>query len=103
MNLDLTPLASAVQRLDEGWARHQADFQYLIRSGNEQGLLLGAWPQWPQRRQYRDMRGKTTHSDDEQVALNVVSGIPHFLAEAQYLVAALRSKQNPSPPNPRWR
>lgn len=23
-----------------------ADFQYLIRSGNEQGLLLSAWPQW---------------------------------------------------------
>lgn len=30
----------------------QTDFHYLIRSANEQGLLLGDWPQW---RRYRDM------------------------------------------------
>jgi hypothetical protein len=30
-------------------------FQDLIRSGNEQGLLLGDWPTW---RRYREMRSK---------------------------------------------
>ena len=28
-------------------------FADLIRSGNEQGLLLGTWPDW---KRYRDMR-----------------------------------------------
>ena len=58
------------------------DFQYLIRSGNEQGLLLGNWPRW---RLYREMRSKTSHTYDEKVALEVVSGIPDFLEEARYL------------------
>lgn len=59
-----------------------ADFQYLIRSANEQGLLLGDWPKW---RVYRDMRSKTSHTYDEKVALEVVKAIPSFLQEAQYL------------------
>ena len=60
----------------------QMPFQDLIRTGNEQGLLLGSWPDW---RLYREMRGKTSHSYDEAVALEVVAGIPKFLAEASYL------------------
>ena len=59
-----------------------ADFQYLIRSGNEQGLLLGDWPKW---RLYRNMRAKTSHTYDEEVALEVVSTLPAFLSEVQYL------------------
>ena len=47
------------------------DFPYLIRSANEQGLLLGDWPKW---KQYRDMRAKTSHTYDEDVALAVVAG-----------------------------
>ena len=68
----------------------EADFQYLIRSANEQGLLLGAWPQW---RVYRDMRAKTSHTYDEEVALKVVAGIPDFLKEARYLLEQLQQKQ----------
>lgn len=67
-----------------------ADFHYLIRSGNEQGLLLGTWPDW---RKYRDMRSKTSHTYDETVALKVVEGIPGFLKEARYLLAQLESRQ----------
>jgi nucleotidyltransferase substrate binding protein (TIGR01987 family) len=67
-----------------------AEFQYLIRSGNEQGLLLGTWPQW---RHYRDMRGKTSHTYDEEIALTVVATIPEFLNEAQYLLDQLRKRQ----------
>ena len=33
----------------------EMSFADLIRSGNEQALLLGAWPDW---KRYRDMRSK---------------------------------------------
>lgn len=59
-----------------------AEFSYLIRSANEQGLLLGDWAAW---KQYRDMRAKTSHTYDEDVALVVVAGIAAFQQEAQYL------------------
>jgi nucleotidyltransferase substrate binding protein (TIGR01987 family) len=59
-----------------------ADFPYLIRSANERGMLLGDWPQW---KQYRDMRAKTSHTYDEDIALAVVTGIPAFQREAHHL------------------
>jgi len=64
-------------------------FADLIRTGNEQGLLRGAWPQW---RTYREMRGKTSHTYDEAVAVQVVQGIPAFLEEAQFLLQQLRAR-----------
>ena len=134
MSLDFSPLANAVQRLQEGLVRYsvdtsdvmvrdglvqrfeftyelshkmlrrflqaasanpaefdEADFQYLIRTANEQGLLLGAWPQW---RVYRDMRSKTSHTYDEEVALKVVAGIPAFLEDDRFLLDQLQQRQN---------
>ncbi len=131
-SLDISPLARAIQRLDEGWERYQHDisdtqirdgliqrfeftyeishkllkryleltsptpsqfdtmsFADLIRSGNEQGLLLGTWPDW---RRYRDMRAKTSHTDNEDTALEVVADIPVFLAEARYLLTQLTER-----------
>ena len=67
-----------------------ADFQYLIRSANEQGLLLRAWPEW---RRFREMRSKTSHTYDETVALKVVEGIPDFLDEARHLLTELQRRQ----------
>ena len=64
-------------------------FADLIRTGNEHALLLGTWPDW---KRYRDMRAKTSHSYDEGTALDVVAGIPAFLAEAQHLLAQLKSR-----------
>ena len=64
----------------------QMPFADLIRSANEQGLLRGDWPAW---RRYREMRAKTSHTYDENVALEVVAGIPEFLDEARYLHEAL--------------
>ena len=64
-------------------------FQDLIRSGNEQGLLMGDWPVW---RAYREMRGKTSHTYDEKYALEVVAGIPGFLEDANYLRDQLRRR-----------
>ncbi len=63
-----------------------ADFQYLIRTGNEKGLLLGDWAKW---RVYREMRGKTSHTYDEDIAVEVVEGIPAFLDEARFLLDQL--------------
>ena len=64
-------------------------FQDLIRSGNEQGLLLGDWPDW---KRYRDMRSKTSHTYDEEIALEVLAGIPTFLEEARYLHSKLKER-----------
>ena len=64
-------------------------FQELIRSGNEQGLLLGEWLDW---RSYRDMRGATSHAYNENIALEVVAGIPRFMEEASYLCDRLRER-----------
>lgn len=64
----------------------QMPFADLIRSANEQGLLAGDWPVW---RGYRDMRSKTSHTYDEDIALQVVAGIPAFLVEAKALLAQL--------------
>lgn len=132
--LDLTPLANAVQRLNEGFVRYQQDttdtqirdgliqrfeftyeishkmlkrylesasatpaeyddmpFADIVRSGNEQGLLLGNWPEW---KTYREMRSKTSHTYDEEVAIEVVESIPAFLEEARYLLAKLQERMS---------
>lgn len=62
-------------------------FQDLIRTGNEQGLLLGEWTDW---KQYREMRSRTSHTYDEETAVIVVEGIPKFLAEVQFLQNKLK-------------
>ena len=60
----------------------QMTFQDQIRTANEQGLLLGAWPEW---RDYRKMRGMTSHAYSEPIAVTVVAAIPGFLEEVAYL------------------
>lgn len=64
-------------------------FADMIRSANEQGLLQGNWPKW---RVYRDMRNRTSHTYDEDIALEVVAGIPQFLTEACFLRDVLRER-----------
>ena len=65
-------------------------FGDLIRTGNEQSLLRGTWPDW---KRYREMRAKTSHTYDEGVALQVVAVIPSFLAEAEYLLEQLQKRK----------
>lgn len=69
-----------------------ADFQYLIRSANEQGLLRSDWPVW---RRFRELRGKTSHTYDEAVAKDVVAEIPSFMEEAAHLLSALQARNRP--------
>ena len=131
-DVEIAPFERAIERLEEGLARYQADtgdtqirdglvqrfeftyelghkvlkryleyasanpeqfdemtFQDLIRIGNEQGLLLGEWPDW---RDFRQMRGKTSHTYNEDTALEVVAVIPKFIEEAVYLRNKLRDR-----------
>lgn len=64
-------------------------YSELIRTANEQDLLLGEWADW---RVYRDMRNITSHTYDEAKALQVSAAIPGFLAEARELVARLQAR-----------
>ncbi len=61
-------------------------FQELIRSGSERGLLLSGWSEW---RRYRALRAATSHTYDEDKALEVLEKIPEFYDEAQYLLKQL--------------
>ncbi len=63
-----------------------ADFQYLIRSANEHGLLLGDWNSW---KRYRDMRSRTSHTYNEAIAFEVIAEIPSFLNEVEFLADQL--------------
>src|SRR3954447_17802247 len=56
------------------------NFADIIRLGNEQDPLQGDWRRW---KTFHDMRARTSHSYDEQVALDSVAGIPAFLDEAR--------------------
>jgi nucleotidyltransferase substrate binding protein (TIGR01987 family) len=64
-------------------------FADLIRSANEKGLLRGDWTSW---KRFREMRAKTSHTYDEAVALQVVEGIPEFLAEAEILIDRMQRR-----------
>ncbi len=64
-------------------------FQDLIRTANEQGLLLGDWPDW---RSFREMRSRTSHTYNEDIAIEVVGNIPRFVEEAIYLRDRLQDR-----------
>lgn len=67
----------------------QMPFADLIRTGNAQGLLGGDWPAW---RRFREMRARTSHTYDAEVASQVASAIPSFLEEAEHLYAELQRR-----------
>jgi nucleotidyltransferase substrate binding protein (TIGR01987 family) len=84
-----------LKRFLESVSANRADFDAmsfadLIRTGNEQGLLLGAWSDW---KRYQEMRSRTSHAYDEEVALGVVEGIPAFLAECEFLLKQLQGRR----------
>ncbi len=64
-------------------------FADLIRSGNEHALLLGTWSDW---KTYRDMRVRTSHAYNAEIARDVVDGIMPFFAEARYLLTQLQTR-----------
>ncbi|MDO4450212.1 MAG: nucleotidyltransferase substrate binding protein [Moraxella sp.] len=64
-------------------------FSDMIRTANEYGLLCGNWSDW---RVYREMRNLTSHSYNEQKALQVVANIPKFLTEVEFLLNELTKR-----------
>lgn len=64
-------------------------FQDLIRTGNEQGLLLSDWATW---KGYRQSRTDTSHTYNEEKALRVIGKIPAFLRESRFLLEQLRKR-----------
>jgi nucleotidyltransferase substrate binding protein (TIGR01987 family) len=64
-------------------------FQDLIRTANQQGLLLGDWPAW---HRYRDLRAWTSHTCRAEMAEQIAAAIPAFLAEAEYLRDQLQAR-----------
>ena len=64
-------------------------FTDLVRSGNAQGLLPSNWPAW---RRFREMRARTSHTYDAEVASQVASAIPGFLEEAEHFYAELQRR-----------
>jgi len=68
----------------------ELDFQGLVRTGFERGLLLHSWNEW---RAYRKARGTTSHSYDETSAEEVLKQIPEFLDEAKFLRDAINKRQ----------
>ena len=64
----------------------EMNFSDLIRTANEYQLLKSDWTNW---RLFREMRSKTSHTYDEDTALEVVKGIPNFLEEAKFLLSRI--------------
>jgi nucleotidyltransferase substrate binding protein (TIGR01987 family) len=67
----------------------QMPFADLIRTANGLGLLRGDWPAW---RRFREMRARTSHTYDAEVASQVAAAIPEFLEEAEHLYAELQRR-----------
>jgi len=64
-------------------------FNEMIRNANKMGLLRSNLEKWDD---YRQKRNKTSHTYDEQTAIEVVSVIEDFKCEAEYLLDKLKEK-----------
>ncbi len=64
-------------------------FQDLIRTANQQGLLLGDWAAW---HRYRDSRARASRAYQASIAKKVAEAIPAFLSEAECLTDELRRR-----------
>jgi nucleotidyltransferase substrate binding protein (TIGR01987 family) len=69
---------------------NEFSFNEFIRKGYEKGLLLSELTVW---KEYRKNRGTTSHTYDEDKALEVFEQIPSFLKDAEYLLNELKKKQ----------
>ena len=61
-------------------------FPELIRTASERGLVLNGWDHW---KRYRDARNITSHTYNENKAMEVCLMIPLFLEEAAHLAGVL--------------
>lgn len=64
-------------------------FNEMIRTANRMGLLYSNLETWTK---YREKRNMTSHTYDENIAQDVVSIIPDFKDEAEFLLNKLKEK-----------
>jgi nucleotidyltransferase substrate binding protein (TIGR01987 family) len=64
-------------------------FGEIIRTANEKGLLLNDLTKW---NEYRKMRNITSHSYDVSKADAVISIVPDFASEADFLLKKMMEK-----------
>lgn len=64
-------------------------FEGLIRLGDEQKLLMSDVAQW---KRYRKARTDTSHTYDEQTAIEVLPLISIFVREAEFLFERLKER-----------
>ncbi|MBO1926482.1 nucleotidyltransferase substrate binding protein [Thiomicrorhabdus sp. 6S2-11] len=69
----------------------ELSFQNLIRTAYGKGLLKNSWDEWWQ---YRDNRNVTSHGYDENKAIKVVTELPPFYQEMQYLLNSLQERND---------
>ena len=62
-------------------------FADIIRTGAKQNILESSWDIW---KQYRESRNKTSHTYDEDMAIDVFNITPNMLNEAKYLLKELK-------------
>ncbi len=67
----------------------QMSFPELIRTADEQGLLLSGWPRW---KEFRNARNRSSHAYSEELAREVLSEIPSFQPEADFLYQKLSER-----------
>ena len=75
-------------------AIEEMTFNEVIRLGYAKGLLNAELLQW---KEFRKERGTTSHTYDEQKALDVFEDIPSFLVEVKHLMDAIRTRQERLP------
>jgi len=66
-------------------------FNETTRKANRLGILLNNLEKWTVYRQKRDM---TSHTYDEQTAIDVVSIVPEFKDEAEFLLKKLEEQND---------
>lgn len=67
----------------------QMQFAQLIRTGSEKGLLLNGWDVWTK---YRYARNLTSHTYNEDKAIEVCQIIPSFCKDAKFLLDKLNER-----------
>ncbi len=66
---------------------NQMSFNDMIRTANQMQLLKSNLEVWSK---FREMRNMTSHTYDENIALKVVSIIPDFYTEIDFLLNKLK-------------
>lgn len=69
---------------------NQMSFNEMIRTASQLNLIKSNLEKWTI---YREMRNMTSHTYDEEIALQVVSIIPDFSEEIAYLITKLKESE----------